>query len=304
MTMGFWKEGTETNLIISPQLVSEAKVKDDIVFTGMMNLEKYAGLDPAFSEGGDNCVLRICQKGHLTNGQIVVDFKDQEFLYYIKIQTSATKSPNVQIAEQVLQILKEHQIPLTRLALDATGQGRALADVIALTNGTPSNKPLQISSMAKGQIRKVSELIAMSSYDLWFTMQQYLNTKQIRRLDQLSINQLTTRKVLKAKNGMMQLESKADYKVRIGAVSSLLARSPDEADAATLALQAVIREGGVSLGLTRPFSYSMYSTAQNIAGVPLQISKPEVIVKATMNPRPYISMSFTSDVADWVKNKM
>jgi len=121
MCMGFWKAGTEQNLIISPQLIHEAKAEDSIVFTGMVNLEKYAGLDPAFSQGGDNCVLRIVQKGHITNGQIVADFRENEFLYYIRIEASATKSANIQIAEQVLKILGEHRIPLSRLAIEATG---------------------------------------------------------------------------------------------------------------------------------------------------------------------------------------
>lgn len=254
MAMGFWKEGTEKDTLVSTQLINEAKVTDPVMFSGMINMYKYAGLDPSFSAGGDNCVLRIVQKGHLTNGQVIADFKGEEFLYYIKLSVNSQESIPIQIANQVLEILRIHNIPLNRLAIDVTGQGRALADVIKLKSGTNID-PIKVMSVGRvvGAAKRNNDVEAVPAYSLWYTLQNFLHTKQVRRLDAKAIKQFITRKVIINK-GVPTLEPKPEYKTRMMAVDRTMGRSPDEADAAALALHAMIRCGDILLGQTKPFA--------------------------------------------------
>ena len=83
------------------------------------------------------------------------------------------------------------------------------------------------------------DVIVRTNLELWTDVRDLIQTNQIRGLDMTTILQLTTRMIV-LKGSKQVLEPKKEYKTRIGASNPGLARSPDEADAASLVVQAAM----------------------------------------------------------------
>lgn len=242
-TMGFWRARSTRPVVISEEFLKDYDPTQTAEFSGLHDLHICAGLDPAFTTGGDKCILRLAVLGHHVNGKMVLDFKQGQLLFPIKIQAKTGLSAEIQIAKQVIEILRQYKVPLNTLCVDASGQGRGIADVIQLESGTGLT-PTKIYSTNVGQKKQNTfDAIITSAYDLWFTGRTFINNIQIFGLDTLAYAQLHHRRFIE-KNGKKTLESKIDYKRRMATVSSILGRSPDEADAAMLTLQSAVLHYG------------------------------------------------------------
>lgn len=245
--LGFWKSSGTDDIVVSQQFIETFKVGKSVEYSGLHPLHTVAGLDVAFSTGGDQVILRLAVLGVTTEGQTVLDFRGDDLLFRIPVSAIARESAELQIADAVLKVLREFRIRLQDLCIDATGQGRAMGSVLMLrdNNLVP---PLKVYSTQAGHKSVNSfDVVIKSSHDLWFAFRDFIQNGQIRGLDQKAAMQLTTRKVL-LKNGKQVLESKKDYKTRMGAIAPILAHSPDEADACALALQAAILNYGFHPG--------------------------------------------------------
>ena len=130
--LGFWRDSSTDETVISKQFLDEFQVRDLAEWSGIAPLQIVAGLDPAFSQGGDQCVLRLAILGQDVKGQMLLDFRKEDLLFKIKISAVMDKAAETQIADQVIAILKRFNCSLGNLAVDANGQGRALAEVIRL----------------------------------------------------------------------------------------------------------------------------------------------------------------------------
>jgi hypothetical protein len=248
--LGFWRTDSGDDIVVSKQFIEEFKVFNRTEWSGLWPLHTVGGLDMAFSTGGDQCILRLAVLGVATSGQICLDYRDEELLFRIPITANSLKSADLQVADQVLKILAQYNCALEDLAVDATGQGRAMGEVLHLRART-LRSPIKIYSTQIGNKSVRSfDVVIKSSHELWFAFREFIQHGQIKGLDHTTAMQLTTRKVV-IKNGKPVLESKKDYKTRMGAVAPSLAHSPDEADCCALALQAAIINYGFTPGQRR-----------------------------------------------------
>ena len=244
--LGFWRSEATEDVVISSKFLDEFSVYRAAEFSGAMPLSMCAGLDVAFSTGGDDCILRLGIIGQHVNGKIVIDFRKEELIFKVPIMAVGGKSAELQIAEFVLDILGKHKIPLNHLAIDATGQGRAVGEVIKLRAGSIYS-PLKIYS-TRGNIALNSfDVIVRTRHELWFAIRDFIQNQQIFGIDNITAAELTTRLVL-VKNGKQVLEDKHAYKTRMGAVMPSMAKSPDRADALSLCLQAAMIGFGFHAG--------------------------------------------------------
>ena len=95
--------------------------------------------------------------------------------------------------------------------------------------------------------------IKIPSYELWYQLREFVTHKQIYGLDALSCAQFTHRRIVSnEKTGIKELERKEVYRRRMGAISGVLGRSPDEADAAALALLSAATHYGFYPGQNKP----------------------------------------------------
>lgn len=250
-TLGFWKEAAIDATVMDKQFIGDA-VYSKSEWSGLYPLQYCAGLDPAFTTGGDQCILRLAQLGQRVDGTVVLDYRDTALLFKIHIVKNPVDSAEVQIAKQVLNILAQYNIPLNRLCIDATGQGRGLAEVIRAESGTPL-LPIKIYSVSQPIYKQKSfDVLVKSSYELWFAFREFIKQNQIAGLDRKAVYQLVNRKTELTSTGKMKLESKQSYKDHMAAANPGMAHSPDEADAAALCLQSAILTLGFKPGLKLP----------------------------------------------------
>lgn len=237
--LGFWRmDGSGDDLVLSKVFLNEFNVRRLTEWSGAYPLQIIGGLDPAFSTGGDDCILRLAVLGQEVSGKIVLDFRGEELIFKIPILANTQKSAELQIAEKVLEILASYNVTLNNVAIDATGQGRALGEVIKL-RARIFDTPIKIYSTKFGSsAQKSFDVDVKTTLELWTDIRDFIQTDQIRGLDEETITQLTSRLISLSEGGKRSLESKAKYKARMQSISPSLAHSPDRADAAALCLQA------------------------------------------------------------------
>lgn len=281
MIVGFWKPDTVEDVVVTAAFAKSFDISSSAEWSGLFPLRMFAGLDAAFSTGGDKCILRIGILGVTVSGLWVMDFRGTDLLFELIINALSPDPAEIQIAKQAIEILKRYAIPLNHLAVDSNGQGRALSSVIQLVaqkNQMASShlEPIKIySTKSAVKVARSFDVIIKSSIDLWWTLRGFTQNHQIRGLDDITHRQLVTRQTVTDNNtGKQKLESKLDYKKRMAAVDPTLARSPDEADAMCLAVQAAIMVGGFSEGQVKSIPVATnfidekaYAHVQNMAAV-------------------------------------
>lgn len=282
-TLGFWRPNSVEPTVVSTKFLENFNSTRRTEWGHQQKLRALAGLDPAFSYGGDNCILRLALYGVDINGQVILDFKKTDLLFYIKTLAVSPDSIEIQIADQVLKILAEWQIPLRDLAVDCSGQGRALAEVIRLRAGV-TDYPIKIYSVQSFNIGKLKnkqehDVILMSNHELWYNVRRFIETDNLRGLDPVAIHQFTTRLVIED-NGRFELEKKIDYKKRMGAITPVLAVSPDEADGCSLVLQVAMRNYGFTPGqlIKKQVIDETYNTTALARNRPEDLGQTEPVV--------------------------
>ena len=193
-----------------------------------------AGIDPAFTNGGDRTILSIAEVGYAKNGQYVCQFTDA-----VHLNDDATNKAvprTYQIVQQIMEHCKRRMVSPENVAVDATGAGAPFCDVLAgewspnfmrvTFGGKASDKRVSMNSQLTGE-----ELYTNRVSELWFVGKELMRTKQIFGINSDLAQEMCARNYDMVKSGSLRvkIESKPEFKARFG-------RSPDLADAAFLAL--------------------------------------------------------------------
>tara|TARA_R100000005_G_scaffold96213_1_gene81488 strand:- start:1038 stop:2825 length:1788 start_codon:yes stop_codon:yes gene_type:complete len=193
-----------------------------------------AGIDPAFTNGGDRTILSIAEVGYARNGQYVCQFTDA-----IHLNDDATNKAvprTYQIVQQIVDHCKRKGVSPENVAVDSTGAGAPFCDVLAgewspnfmrvTFGGKASDKRVSMNSQLTGE-----ELYMNRVSELWFVGKELMRTRQIYGISSDLAQEMCARNYDMIKTGSLKvkIESKPDFKSRFG-------RSPDLADAAFLAL--------------------------------------------------------------------
>lgn len=202
-----------------------------------------AGLDPAFTNSGDRCILYTGLVGYDKTGQYVCELGEP-----IQLNDDATNKAvprTYQIVKMVKEACQKRKITPTNIAVDATGAGAPFCDVLA---GEWSDEILRVSFGGKASDRRVSassKLVGSELYvnrvsELWFVGKEFCRTKQLFGIKGELAQEMTGRQYEMVKGGTlrMKIESKPEYKSRYG-------RSPDIADAAFLCLDLARQRHGL-----------------------------------------------------------
>ncbi len=199
---------------------------------------RVAGLDPSFTNGGDRTVLRILETGYTDAGRMVGRFLPARFF---QEDVNSPEPREYQLANWLKGQLQEFNIPLRRLAIDATGAGTPLASIIDNELGEGQCIRVMFGSKASDtrpnpRVRKVaSELYRDRATEMWFVGKEFVRCGQLFELGSEVAKELTTRQYDQSKTGAglrMKLEAKSEFKARTGGTS------PDLADATFLSLDA------------------------------------------------------------------
>lgn len=202
-----------------------------------------AGLDPAFTNGGDRTILYTGLVGYDTSGQYVCEFG--EAIHLNDDATNKAVPRTYQIVKQVKDACIKRGIPPENLAVDATGAGAPFCDVLA---GEWSSAFLRVSFGGKASDKRVSansslvgeELYVNRASELWFVGKELVRTKQLFGISSDLAQEMCGRnyELVKGSSLRVKIESKQETKSRLG-------RSPDLADAAFLCLDMARQRHGM-----------------------------------------------------------
>lgn len=218
--------------------------------------QRFAGVDTAFAEGGDRCVMMFAESGK--QSQSHKDIIELTEFMELRGDTRSPRPVEYQVAERIKTLLKEKDIPAKNLAVDSTGAGSSFCAILQEVLGSKEFLRVQFGGSATGR--------PCSNADPTPANKKYANrvtelafyAKELVRLRQLwgirwhdLVSELTSRKHTTAKssegNTVIKLEDKRSYKKRTG-------KSPDIADAMAVVLDVVrTRMGTVAGAGSGPF---------------------------------------------------
>lgn len=214
-------------------LLSEAEIygsgADAMPIWGDGELITIAGLDPAYTNGGDQSCLKIAKVGRTAEGLMACAVTHTFMLKSTK-DKEHLKQRNFDIAQQVAEILRTHGVASKHLAVDVTG-GTGFMEILAQHVGSDFQTVSFAGMASKVPVGLLQNIEACQQYsnkvsELWGSMKLAINARQLYGLDSTTIVELKSR--LYTMNGSkIAVEPKANMKKRIR-------KSPDNADALAL----------------------------------------------------------------------
>ena len=226
-TRGFWAPDGMVKTVLSESLIDTHTPTKKLVFTA--NVEQVAALDPGF--GGDRCILRFAKVG-TANDKMSILFGD---IIHISPNAQLTEPVHYQIANRVKEECNARGIRPDRFALDSSGEGGGLADILTREwgvvhrvefGGSPSNLPVSDEDS-----RPCNEAYDRKVTELWFSMRKWVVEERVGGLDMETLQEFCARMFDDGKR-KISVESKTVMKQRTG-------KSPDLADAAVVLLDLV-----------------------------------------------------------------
>jgi hypothetical protein len=208
-----------------------------------------AGLDPAYTRGGDDCVLQIAYVGHTTDGVLSIGFGPT---HKLKISDSTDTPVTYQLMEQVRDYSEVYGFtPETFACDDSTTQN--LVDVLEMEWGRGT---LRKDFGSKASDMPVSEFNPASCREhyrdtvteLWYTVREFGLYGQIKGLPTAAKEEFSQRRVLPKRP--RQLEPKSGT-VGVPGMKQRLRRSPDTGDACSLCAAVARERLGAHPGATR-----------------------------------------------------
>lgn len=249
----FWKMvrgfpppvGINIPTVLDPRVAIDQRVSDPPPTSRVVACA--AGIDPAWSEGGDGACYSLCKVRQTSlESYPILDFSD---LYKLQIKASIQQPVTLQLREQVRALMEDpgkFTAPLSATAVDSSGN-QNLADELDIYiggNGSvcclhvnnserASENPIRAGTKAKG-----CEKYRDRAAEAWCVLADFCKAGMVRGLPKQVVRALTKRRFHTQKNSSvpvspLRLEDKETFKSRV------FKRSPDEADAAALAALAV-----------------------------------------------------------------
>lgn len=249
MVKGFWcPTGSEEAIYSEPDIVNYEGNTKAIWREPPTTI---AALDPAFTKGGDRCILHFGKCGFNMDGLRTLEWT--EHLQLEEDATNKSQSRTDQVVDQLIQECKLRDVSLKHLVVDSTGGGKPFCDVIRSRWGAGflevNFSGAATDTPASGTDSRPAKEVYMDVLsEIWFAGREYLQAGQIKGIYPALAEELCARMYKTASRGRIQVEPKKEMKKRLG-------KSPDLADAALLALFLCRQRLGMSSNATSKTSW-------------------------------------------------
>lgn len=254
----FWKmirgfpvpSGTALPVVLDACIAEQQHVADPMTFDSNSYIATVAGIDPAWSEGGDGAVRARAFIRMDQYGRPYLDFTNG--LQRLQIYASDPRPPVQQMRDQVIHSMRApYEARFHYTAIDASAnQGLADdlmiyagADCLAVNNSVRASEfPLRAADA-----RPVKETIYDRGTEAWCVLAEFCKAGMVRGLPMEALRALTTRHfamkrgrggALVSMNFPLRLEPKDEFRKRFK-------KSPDECDACALAALAAKERFGL-----------------------------------------------------------
>lgn len=259
MVRGFPVPGNSgAPVILDPKIATAQKVSERL--GGGTVFAVAAGIDPAWSEGGDGAIYQKVVIRQV-DGMTVLDFTDGQVK--LKIRATSGKTVTEQLLDQVEEQMsaRGYVAPLAATAVDSSANqgladdldiflGRGAATCMHVNNSQrASDNPVRasgvgtISGTSDTRMERGCDRYRDRGTEAWCALSEFCKAGMVRGLPDEAVRALTQRRFACRKGTTtqvfpLQLEPKDDFRKRFK-------KSPDEADACALAALAVKEVLGV-----------------------------------------------------------
>lgn len=221
--LGFWPPIGLQDTVLDGATINAGLAQATAQWVGPF--KRKAFLDPAFSTGGDRCILRFGKMGQLIEGSNALVLWDR---IHIQLIEDPDNPKSYQIANRVIKECTDRGVTISDFGMDATGAG-PLADMIEQLwggkigsklsfGGSASDRPIS----SKDQ-RPANKVCSNKVTELWYRVAKMVEERLIRQMDAATAREFCMRRV-KLVGERRTVEPKADMKLRTKGVS------PDDAD--------------------------------------------------------------------------
>lgn len=246
MVKGFPSPMGSESTVLTEADIRSFSMKEPVEWHDDAYMVRVAGLDPAFTSGGDGCILQRATIGMSKQRVSTILFEPPDI---ISIDASSTRPATYQVTDATRNLLHQYGIPVSNLAVDDSGT-QSVADVIEVELGA---RPIRCNFASKASDNPIgsSGILAKSRFrnqvtEIWFLLAALGREGRLRGMCDKVAEQFCSRRFLRDRVPLA-LESKADYKKRRSG-----SRSPDEGDAAALACLAAKAVAGFTPGVATP----------------------------------------------------
>ena len=236
---GMWSKSGARNTILDSAMITEGRAREGVIWAGG-GIKTIAGLDPAFTTQGDDCILRFAKVGKAADGDITMLLTDT-------IRLNLMDDPNYplfyQVADQTINELEKRGVQPEDFALDSTGAGAGIADIISQRwqggftrvsfGGASTDAPVSVEDT-----RPAKQVYANRVTQLWGQIKVVVMGGRLRGMDDQTARELCAR-IYSLKNEKILLESKKELKRRTKG------NSPDRADALALLVELFVSQNGL-----------------------------------------------------------
>jgi hypothetical protein len=234
---GYWAPSGTRDTVLDAAMIFESEANKAPIWEGS-EVKILASLDPAFTTGGDRCILRFGKVSNFRDGNIGMELQET---VNIQLQERKDYPINYQIADRVINECTTRNVKPEDFILDATSAS-GLVDIISQRWSSAINK-VQFGAAATedpvsmNDDREGKRVYSNRVTQLWFNFQNLIMSGRIRGLDDATSKELCTRKYV-LKNEKKMIEPKKDMKLRTGGIS------PDLGDAAVLLGDLFLKQNG------------------------------------------------------------
>lgn len=266
-----------TPVVLDSRIAEQQHAMDPAVFNPSDIITTVAGIDPAWSEGGDGAYRARCYIRRDAFGRPFLDFTNG--LRRLDIHATSPDPPVKQMRDQVISLMRDpYEASFANTAVDSSAN-QGLADdllIYAGANCLGVNNSVRASEnpLRANDARPARDTIYDRGTEAWCVLAEFVKSGAVRGLPAEALRALTTRRfaVKKAKGvvaGMqfpLRLEDKGEFKKRFK-------KSPDECDACALAALAAKERAGFL-----PFGYVVPPSPESLfpeQAAPVGISLPD-----------------------------
>ncbi len=239
---GFWPPEDATKTVLTLTMVARHGATSPAKWAGRWQIE-LAGLDPAFTSEGDECIMQFATLGMMENGLIGLEYGQTVSM---KLDSRSTEPITYQIVRQARDICVARGVEPEFFGMDTWGFGAGAGDMLEKEWSPKIQKVVGIGLPSDEYIDSDMTQKAIDLYDrkiteLWFAMRTFVQAGQIHGLEKMAVEEFCSRQYKWAGRKIV-LESKRDYKKRMGREDNPTG-SPDRADAAAIVLEVAKRHG-------------------------------------------------------------
>jgi hypothetical protein len=228
---GFFPPEGLTNAIVDEPTIIQYKMMDKSRWSG--NYTTGIACDPAYSSGGDRCMVQPFAVGEIEDGTNAI-------VYFPQIQINLVVRQDMPMSDligvRLGEIAKDFDVKANHIAIDCSGPQGAIADKVEEYVGKGVLRIQFSGRHGSAQMDTISDQLINQGKRVWYNkraemycaMRVFGRAGQVRGLSPDSVSDIIQVRYSRISHPILA-EYKEDVKKRIG-------RSPDAGDAAVMAL--------------------------------------------------------------------